>query len=293
MSLALAVNIIEDSGLKDVLSSEGVITQRGTRVAVVNGLTVGNANDAETALERAMAAVQAQFPRGKPYSSTKVASVVGWESVGIAQSDGSAKVRILYDIPIVPPKTSGGASSFIFSDSTETVNDTSQFFRDDISGQLIQLVIKYTDPNNNQIKKQMTATMSFERTIRRIVMSGVISPQSFAVFRKAANSVNDSTYLGLPRGFWRFKYFDDSTRDLGRSYAVQFEICADNNKDWSKYEVLRDRNTGQYVTVEAGLLNNLQKKPYSYGVIVNNGILKVGPYPTANFNSLFGTPKLP
>jgi hypothetical protein len=299
MSLQITVDIIEDASYSSVYSSSGQLSERMTRIALVQGITTGSSSDAATALNRAVEAVKLKYPRGTRYSSTTRATAQGYEALGIQQDTDSVKVRIIYEILIADAQsTAGGRILFQLTDDTTTVANTTQFFRDDFKGTMTQLTILFADPADGVIKKQANAEATFESTKRRIIMSGLVPARSMAPFRTLINKVNSATWAGLPRAFWRLADFRSETQDIDANYNVltynvSAVFLADTAKDWSKYEVGRDPNTGQVFTVPPAISQALQKQPYRYGVIGLNktdGILKIGPYGLADFTGPFGNP---
>lgn len=299
MSLQITVDLIEDASYSSVYSSSGQLSERMTRIALVQGITTGSFSDAATALNRAVEAVKLKYPRGTRYSSTTRATAQGYEALGIQQDTDSVKVRIIYEILVADAQsTAGGRILFQLTDDTTTVADTTQFFRDDFKGTMTQLINVFTDPNDPTITKQSIATSTYESTKRRIIMSGLVPAKSMAPFRALVNTVNSTTWAGLPRGYWRLADFHTETQDIDANYNVltynvSVAFLADVAKDWSKYEVGRDPNTGQYLTIPQAKIDALKRQPYRYGVIgVQNqdGILKIGFYRPADFSGPFGNP---
>jgi hypothetical protein len=291
MALQLTLDLVEDSGLKRTVVG-AKLAEQATRVVLVSGLTTGSSSDAATALTRAMNAVALKYPKAQLYSPGSIAMVVAYEAGGMREDPDSIKVRVIYDNPSVsgdPPQN--GQNTFTYTDDTTTVADTTQLFRDDINGILKQLIIPFIDPSNGAIRKQVIANSTYESTKRRIVLTGLLLKKDFSPFRKMLNRVNERKWAGLPRGFWRFAGLRTETQDLGKSYYVVAELLADINRDWSKYEVLRDPNTGKYLRIRQKVLDGLVKLPYSHEVIglaANVGILKIGHYALSDFSGTFG-----
>lgn len=283
----IIVDLVEDSGLERRYSGAAVM-ETATRVAQVTGLDDGSSTAAATAMQRALDAVATQYPKYLKYSSTSNAVIMGHQVVGIF--DDVVKVRILYSTPVSTAE--GSSQTFVIEDDTITVSDTTQIVLDD-QGALQQIIIQFKDPKNPKIKSApMVGTVSYERTLRRIVLSGVLKAQFLDPYRAAVNCVNDAEFLGLPRAYWRFANWSSQTLDLGRTYMVRAELLADIERDWSKYVVGRNANNGKLIAVAKQDLNALQNRTYVRGILTipNNpgaGIVRVCPYNTTDYSALF------
>jgi hypothetical protein len=288
MSLDTTIDITEDSGLDRMYFGQ-TLRESATRVAQVGGLAMGSSSDAEAALSNAMNLVQQKWPVGTKYKGAIAAIVVGYRAMPIPQSSETVKVLILYDVPSTSgsPGASGG-DLFVVSDDTVEISETSQFFFNAKTKSLTQLVNTCRDPQNPQLHKDVISNITYEALRRRLVFEGTVLRKDLSGYRAALRCVNGATWYGLPIGFWRLSRFSSRTVDLGRSYRLVVEFVTQVEKDWSKYEAVKDRNTGQYVRVAQKTLDALAKKSYAYGVIADTGIMKVGPYLPINFTSLFG-----
>jgi hypothetical protein len=99
--------------------------------------------------------------------------------------------------------------------------------------------------------------------------------------------VNKDVFLGLNTGFWLFTKFEMDLAKYQGSYTVQSEILTNNIGDWSVYGNLQDWQTGRLAIPTAAAVTAVSTPPYGYGLWSGDGIIRVGPYPTTNFNSLF------
>lgn len=282
-------DLVSDSGLERSYEGPRLI-ESATRVVQVTDLNDGSGNATATAMDRAVLAVAQQYPPYLRYSSTSSAVVMGHQGAGIF--DDVIRVKVIYRTPTKEQGDSNGGVNLIISDDTSTVPDTTQFGRDS-TGKLVQLILKATNANNAALNKQWVGTTTYDRTLRRIVMAGVTLSQNLDPYRLSVNKVNTATWMGLPRGYWRVMNWRSNTQDLGKSYTVQIELLADTERDWSRYVVLRDRNTGCYITVRQQIIGDLEGKPYEHFIQYPTngniyGILRYGPYPVTNFVPLFG-----
>jgi hypothetical protein len=288
--------------------------ERGTIVGTLRGLTDGSSNESQTALGRALNAVQAKYPT---YASipgiTTVGVVTGQEVLGMAQSDDAVNFSITIDTP-----TQSYTPTYIVSDTTSVQPGKTQILRQ--GGSIIQLQIPYTVPagpgqigiivglgqgnlvanlQKAGMTKQFVPTIDYDECIRRIVFNAVLVAGNFDQLRTDVRTVNSQPCYGLSTGFWKLDVFHTETKDRGRTYSIQAEISASVDHDWSKYAVLKDRNTGQYVTCDQNDLNTAEGLGYQWGYIYGgpNGagggqgkpFIRVGPYVTSNFQQIFNT----
>lgn len=305
MALSITTNIADGAALSRVNDGTTII-ERATVIAIVKGLS--SVTTAPFALSAALTFTQQQYPLGFRYPGGIRAVVTGWAPIGFSASDDSARISITFDSITIP----FSQGTFVVSDTCSTENDTSQFFRNDVTGEITQYVMTYTAPkavvpaaNVGQalanfaaaaaapaITKQYTATLSYPKTTRRVVLQTSFLKGNLTKFRQAVDCTNDAPWNGLPAFFWLLKLFEDSTRDLGTTYECSFQASADIHRDVSQYSGLRDRNTGQLVTVPPNILKAAQALKYSSrkaGIIYNqNALLRVGQYEPTSFQNLFG-----
>ena len=154
---------------------------------------------------------------------------------------------------------------FVVSDTTRTESDQTQLFRDDTTtdAQIYQIITSYIVPPANGQKalfKKYVGSMRFDRTLRTTCLDVILPKRLLPQFRPYVNSVNDKPFNGLPAAFWKFNDWSTTTEDLGISYKIQVQLNADVNRDWSSYDVLRDKNNGQIITVKQAALNDARKR---------------------------------
>lgn len=312
MALSITTNIADGAALSRVNDGTTII-ERATVIAIVKGLST--VTTAPFALSAALTFTQQQYPLGFRYPGGIRAVVTGWAPIGFSASDDSARISITFDSITIP----FSQGTFVVSDTTTTQNDTTQFFRDDTTGVIKQLTMTYTAPKAvvapanvgiglggivggaaalaNQaaaaaappLNKQFTATLSFPKTIRTVVLQTSFLRGNLTKFRQAVDCTNDAPWNGLPAFFWRLSLFEDSTRDLGTTYECTFQASADIARDVSQYAALRDSNNGKIVSVSQSTLTSAQNQKCEYGIIYQgSGLLRVCQYKPANFQNLFG-----
>lgn len=312
--MALEFSLNETEGASLSRQYDGLtLKESGTLIGTVRGLTDGSSNQAQTAMGRALAAVQSKYPTYASIAGVTTAGVViGQRVLGMTQSDDAVKFAITIDTP-----TASYSPTFIVSDSTSTQPGKTQILRQ--GGQIIQLQIAFSAPIDpvvgavivglgaainpqganlkNGLQKQYVPTIDYDECVRRIVFNAVLVAGNFDQLRADVRTVNSQPCYGLGAGFWKLDVFHTETRDRGATYSVQAEISASVDHDWSKYVVLRDRGNGQYATCAQADLNAAEGLPYQWGYIYGGPqgpgdgkpFIRVGPYVTSNFQQIFNT----
>lgn len=105
------------------------------------------------------------------------------------------------------------------------------------------------------------------------------------------NCVNDGLWQGLPTGYWRLtRYLTQESRYSG-SYSINASAESRVVEDWSETFLLRDQHTGEWASPGDDVFGVVNAFSYVYGQIYSatgNGVARYGPFPTANFRSIFG-----
>lgn len=94
----------------------------------------------------------------------------------------------------------------------------------------------------------------------------------------------------LPAGFWLLHvYQTEYTRQLNY-FQSNLEAITRSVEDWSELAFLRSNQTGKWAAPPTSAIDAAMSAPYSYGVQPDdaNGLLRICPYKTSNFSSLFG-----
>jgi hypothetical protein len=114
--------------------------------------------------------------------------------------------------------------------------------------------------------------------------------------------VNVEGMTSKPTGYWLMNKFDTMTSKYQGYFTVDAAALTRTNEDWSEYGILRSRDTGRYAMVTDPDTTHVPPhwdyaaeavavKPYKYGIMyrrADKGILRVGPYETSSFATLFG-----
>jgi hypothetical protein len=120
-------------------------------------------------------------------------------------------------------------------------------------------------------------------------------------------TVNDSPWpenvegmTSKPIGYWLLSKFETMTAKYQGYFTVEAAALTRTNEDWSEYGILRSRTSGKYAMVTDTehtpptwdyAAAAVAVTPYKYGIMYrqpNKGILRVGPYPTSPYATLFG-----
>lgn len=102
------------------------------------------------------------------------------------------------------------------------------------------------------------------------------------------NCVNDATWQGLPKGYWRFtRYLTQESRYQGY-YSTVATAESPVIEDWSIVQILQDQRTGRFVDLTDNQMNAMNAAGYSYGkIFASEGIARFGPYPMTSYSGIF------
>jgi hypothetical protein len=256
------------------------------RIATVVG--VSTANPAAVAFLATQVAGMPQH--GDKHPVHPECTVTMLEAVGIVDSDDSIRVQITYESPEVTQSPSGGTGGFVVEDDTGLQTESSQLCPGPLK---TPLVVSFRDAALKYYDYQ--GTVEWQRPVRVITLSGSLKPgRSPAPYRAAVGKVNSDKFLDLDPGYWLVSGLQSRTLDGGKTFSISLQIASRQNDDWSQYVIAKDRNTDQFFVVADNVKNDLAGKPYAYGVTLPNGkndkgIIRVGPYETTSFSTLFGT----
>lgn len=285
MSLNLVIDIVEESGIASTY--QGLrLTEHGTRVAIVKGLTTGGSTDAATALSRAKNFAIAQYPPFTLYPGATTAYLLSHAAVPIPQTDDAAKIIMTYDTPSIPPP----GSPFVVTDDYEEVGNTTNLLPGQNGGLANspgQIALVWQDPANNKLSKVDFPTVGYDSTVRKIELTGYVRGANIGPFRGLYNMTNSDTFLGLPPGYWRAQV-NTSTQDLGSTYKVNVVLHTKVTVDWSVTVVLKDLNNNRTIGIPPGEVTKCQSRGYRPGgIFQGNGIMRMGYFGWTPFNPLF------
>lgn len=278
----IAIDILEGAGLerKDDPNA-GTTLYTGSRIAAVSGLTDGSDDQTRTALLRAMSIVAAAHPPGEAYDDTiPYCKIVGYAADGM--TDDVARVRLIYDTPVGQTGSGSGVAWTIESDG-DVVESTTQI--NHASGGVLQ--VSWQDPDDADNRMQDVCNVRYGELLRRVRLSAIMPVANVPTYEAAQKSVNNATFRGLAKGYWRFKRFA-TVAYFGAAYvSCVVELDSRVNRDWSEVHILRDTHTNKLVRVADADATALRNADYVYGTETRNGILKAGLLPTTDFSTLF------
>jgi hypothetical protein len=250
------------------------------RRGVIKGLnTLGLASNEIFAATLSVAGMPAY---GDPFGSGDFAGVTLRQRI-VEGIDGNAKkvrIALIY-------KSTGGYApipvTFILSRRTAMVEVTAEIH----PGTGEAMVIEWQHPTDINFRVKRTAGFRYRRPHQVIVADGYYVGEPPAAMVNALGSVNSSTWRGKAVGYWLYSGQSDVTRDFGGSYNITLELETRVTVDWSDYELFGNHQ-GRNLTVDPSDLSALRGQPYAFDVKKQNGLMRVGLYPLADFNALFG-----
>jgi hypothetical protein len=108
--------------------------------------------------------------------------------------------------------------------------------------------------------------------------------------------VDSNAGTSKPKGYWLLSQYSTETQRYSGMHLIQSEAISRVNEDWSEVAMLQHKGTGRYpfasqdqATRDAAI-NTLLAPAYDHGIISGGtlGIIRIGPYETADFEAIFG-----
>lgn len=176
----------------------------------------------------------------------------------------------------------------------DTPSDEEAFFVDKDFGLITDLVPMriYAPMRSYQISQliygSMTPQQPFNGSRSPIKLSGNVDKGEFICH------VNSDTWKGKKPGFWLMNDYSTSESKYQGFYQAESSAITKVTEDWSETGILRNAQTGKFVPVDPKKIAAMNAKDYKYGMIYptdagnQDGIVRVGPYPTVSFSQLFG-----
>lgn len=258
--------------------------------------------------------------------STSSAKVRGGTVIGLTGDPSQALEQIL-DIPEMPKLGSttviGGRTVFLENIRCRaTLADSARVllvYSNDFSGQGQAYILSFRgyqqsyvtnrlpgtkkalnvpiwrDPNNkfNKVPQDL-AFGTFSYSMREIEISGMkqgAAPPP-GTYDGVVNYANDADFFDRPPGYWVITRGSQDFSKYAGFWKYSLAAVTKNIEDWSEWFTLFNRKSGLYVTIPPNEEDQCRQKPYSYGEIYAfRGLLRIGPFPTTDFNALFGFQK--
>jgi hypothetical protein len=187
----------------------------------------------------------------------------------------------------------GGGSAFVLERRTTLVTKDKNFH----PGDGTPFKVTWTNLNSLRTHSDVRPMPVFV-PMQQLTATGYFIGDPPAEMTTAIRSVNDKPWCGFPKGFWMYVGEVDRTEDKGRSYSISLAFLNQVIEDWSDFQFLQDE-TGRTLPPDKIELALYMAIPYEYAVVrlsgapnPPNGFIKVGNYPMADFNSIFGFDKI-
>lgn len=197
-----------------------------------------------------------------------------------------AFVLILYE-----KKTIGGTpiEKMSFRDTTTLGSSLTEKLPKEMGG--AQLKFNLTgepfedDDTDASIK---VAKVPYPEILRNRLCSGLFSTPRPASWRKCLRHVNGAKFQDLDQGYWLCSYYDEAWSDIDKKYRVTVGFTTKEDEDWSTYQFGRLPD-GSTKPVAKSITDLLRNEAYAPGIQwKRNGLLKVGMFFRADFDSIFG-----
>ncbi|HEV7297936.1 MAG TPA: hypothetical protein VGN72_01120 [Tepidisphaeraceae bacterium] len=165
-----------------------------------------------------------------------------------------------------------------------------------IPGTFVPIRVNWQNPSEATEKVPAdNITFSFGIPIRAISISGLAygSPNTY---QGSVGMVNAGTWAGKAAGHWRLDRYASEINKQEGTYTYNAMAVSRAYGDWSEWGVLRNQQTGRYIPIASADRTAALALAYSYGIIYptatpdtsNKGFVRVGPYQTTNFETIFG-----
>jgi hypothetical protein len=129
--------------------------------------------------------------------------------------------------------------------------------------------------------------VSYLRPMGVFRATGVFTTPPNITAQGCFGQVNQSTFLGLPIGYWLCNDVTFSSEDLGTTFFVSIQFITLQNEDWSSYLIGTDQ-LGRPVAINPSVMTALRAAPYSLTPAYKSNVSKYGLYTLGNFSTAFG-----
>lgn len=299
MSIVVTLDTVERT-LLDVPRYTIDQQKRFIRNAVIQGIDVASSPKYEAMFLAQTAIVSAEAASSVTTGhSDLILQRILLEPLG----DTTARAQLIYETALGP----GGSavSTWVITDDGNTTTRQTNY----LPGTRQKISTAWEAPASEPIAEipEDYVTMGFLAPLRTIRLDALMSsrPQDPQTILRRANSANwpsTDTYP-LAKGYWLMTRFASRLAQYNGYYAVSAEATSKVDEDWSEAGTLIDSRTGKYVQVGAtisdgdDIIADLFSSAYAYGITYgsdsgepgrNTGVVRVGPYQTTNFVTVFG-----
>ena len=263
----------------DTVEGSSIDYGYGQSAKIRGGLVTGITGDPATALDQCL------FASGMPTLGHQI--IVGASSLifrnlkATAVSGDTCRVQLVYDnnTGLQPSAYTIDSRSFEQSFQTDLLPGTRQPLRVDL----------WTNPDDSSDKiPGDNVTFTFSRTMRVLSVSGLKYGNPPTTYEEKVGYANDAPWRGKPIGYWRITEGGTNISKYSGYYTYKLSALTQNDQDWSSIGVLVNKLNGRKAKIKPADLTTLLSSPYSYGSSNVNGAIRVCPYQTTSFSSLFG-----
>lgn len=276
MPITLKLNLLDPAAVYD----DGEDSIKITVIGLAQGIPIDTpANILPAALEAAGMPGRGEGHPTKPQAKLKR------RVVRPVDAGDKARIELYYDSNNDFDLNPNG--TFVLRDSTALTNELVQ-----LDGSFNPIQVVWTPTGGSAVTK----TVSSPRTtsIRTLSAFATLDQKPSIDTLIAVDDVNDRTWQGRPKGYWKCIGLDatyqDATGSIGQ-YSAGAVFMTRNWRDWSEYSFYTDQ-FGEIPSVDDGLspseIISIMKAPYTIGQTQGNGFTKTGHYNLANFGAIFG-----
>lgn len=285
--MQLKIDCIEGAG-----SYESRELNRYRRIAYVSGITgEGHSRTVNVYNAPGMPAIGDKHP-DKPRATLK-----SRQADSVLAND-VMRVELIYETPRGAGGEQGAQSRrWIVQDATSLTTESTQLLpglnaKAGKGGVPLRVAVSVSDKRE---RMEDTGTISFQRPIRALTLSGPVLAGTDEDIKAAVGCVNADNWQGKPRGYWLFAGFSSTSSTDSLLKQLELTFLTRNREDWGTGLILRDSVTGRFIQGDDvdEAAKKLRQKEYGYGILYpdnanNKGIIKVCPYIDVPFFSIFG-----
>jgi hypothetical protein len=318
MAISVTLDLFKDSTF-EISSAALAQPSRFVRIAMVEGIDVTVVSGSPK-YEAMFLAQQAVVAACAASPLTNHPELILQRILLEAISDTSAIARIIYETVVfgvgIPPST------YVLTDGAMLTTKQTRFIVD-ANGKRVPIMTSWAPTTNTTGTPPVSldfVPMSLLFPVRTLQVDALTygrqtNGQAFL------RHVNDNTWptvepsfpgnppsgpTPLPRGFFLLASFVTRQFSTGGYYTLSASAISNVIHDWSEPGVLQDTRTGKYVqpgidvTESNAMVEALFSSQYEFGVIEQidttnpnapnrpTGLIRVGPFPTADFSGIFG-----
>jgi hypothetical protein len=160
-----------------------------------------------------------------------------------------------------------------------------------------------SDDGTRRIIPPDTLTLNIPMPMREMTISAVAAGDPDEGLFGIHFHTNSDTFLGKPAGYWLGVGISTRSSKYDPGYSAwSATILSNEIMDWSISAIMINQQTGRKASVVEAEIAALMSPGYAYGIrglqtgppvsVVNNGgnkgVIRVGPFPTANFGAILG-----